>query len=245
MENTFRAAGISAGFVLSVFLTACSGTQDGIIPNDVNVHTQTRHTMCTVGGSTIACGTSHSGANGGNSGLCSSGNGLDCKNNTPVADPGPAPGEIACDPSAGDSCGTQAAWAGGPAKAGDPCWGSPGTIGAFVGNGHDAAHQIYNITQVVTDMGGGLYNQDGWIYATQSGAQYFQAYPGTSFGVSAGQIVTGGVSKDPNSAIVPISPLAENVFNILQGAISITVPGLPHTQSKPCFTKKWNGTAGA
>jgi hypothetical protein len=134
--------------------------------------------------------------------------------------------------------------AGGPARAGDNCWSSPGTIGAFDPRSGPAANsnRIFNITQVVQDLGAGTIHEVGWIYQSGDKTQFFQPYPGTAFGVSGGVIIlTGSASVDVSSNIHQISPLEIAIFQFGK-KIGITIPGLGNVHSKGCFTQEWNGS---
>lgn len=142
----------------------------------------------------------------------------------------------------GDS--NDVSYSGGPAVAGDNCWSSPGTIGAFIGNQGNEGN-IYNITQLLGQTSNG-YILMGWLYTNAAGQQYFQNYPGTSVGISAGAIVSVSGSTDLSTSITPVTALSTTVFNV--GMHAINIASL-HTTIKPfsrgCFTAKWNGKAHA
>ncbi len=140
------------------------------------------------------------------------------------------------------------AYAGGYAKAGDACWGSPGTIGAWVGptNSQD---QVYNITNIQGDSHyAGSYQNDGWIYKTKSRKQYFQAAPGSTLSVSLGGGLIGvvGSSDQSNEIIEILGPTNPKIFDIQYSiilAVTGNYPGHYHTRS--CFVAGWDGKLGA
>lgn len=145
-----------------------------------------------------------------------------------------------CDPSSDSDCGYDVAAAGGPAKAGDQCWSSPGTIGAFdprPGNTND--HRLYNTTQIVQDFNNSVHFI-GWVYASGDGTQWFQAYPGTSFGVAGGVIVSGSASTDIAANLVQINKLEIAIFQAgMKVAVAIT--GMGNVRSRGCFSRGWDG----
>lgn len=87
----------AAALLCSLVLTACSGSQNGLLPNASLNQNRPRHADGVI---------SHeSPENGANDGICgTSGVGLDCANDPSVAEPGPLPNESACEPWAGDTC---------------------------------------------------------------------------------------------------------------------------------------------
>jgi len=135
------------------------------------------------------------------------------------------------------------AYAGSAAKAGDACFGSPGTIGAFL-NAHPPYTHIHNITEVVDDTSFNTsragYVSLGWVYIDENGQQWFQGTTGANVGVSAG-VLTFGISGA--NVVAPINPIAGDIFNLLvnvQIAVSkFTNGGVVH--SRACFTKGWDG----
>ena len=141
------------------------------------------------------------------------------------------------------------AYSGGKAHAGASCWGSPGTIGAFVGGGSTVAFQIYDVTQIQQDVTFNNntfgYRNVGWIYKTATGAEYWQATPRTTIGVSAGVLMfSASLTYDPSNVIVQINPIAASMLFNVMNTVAITVAngsGVYH--SKGCFTADWNGTS--
>lgn len=97
MKIGFKRPITAAALLCSLVLTACGGSQNGLLPNASVNQSSPRHTDGAI---------SHeSPDNGANSGICgTSGVGLDCANQPGVTDPGPLASESACEPWAGDTC---------------------------------------------------------------------------------------------------------------------------------------------
>ena len=198
MKANFRTAVISAGLVLSVLLTACSGTQNGVLPSAAAPSHALKPQIlfhCPLSG----CNSS---SNDGNIGAGGS-----------VTNPGPMPGEVGCSP--GDGCGLIARRT--PVQ-GANCWGSPGTLGDNIPQSStDPATQIDNIYALQANNAAGQLDTVGWVYQTPGGeyiqenlgfqdfwGQLFQAIPGLS-GVATALNIGG------------IAPIASSTEQTVQG----------------------------
>ena len=132
---------------------------------------------------------------------------------------------------------------------GDNCGGSPGTIGAYIGSGSTRAYQIVDITQVQQDVvfnGATIRHRNaGWIYKTATGAEYWEATPGTPIGTPFGAPVrvlafSEHLGYDPRNAIMRITPIAANKLFKAADTVAIRIrnaSGVFH--SKGCFTADW------
>lgn len=115
-----------------------------------------------------------------------------------------------------------------------------GTIGAFdprTENSND--HRLFTITQVVQEFGN-TFHYIGWIYESGDGTQWFQANPGTTFGVAGGVIVQAGASTDASQYLRQITKLDTAIFGLVKLAIAIN--GMGNVHSRGCFSKRWDGS---
>ncbi len=138
------------------------------------------------------------------------------------------------------------AYAGGTARLGDRCWGSPGTIAGFVGPTLEP-NRIYDIATVRFDRPDGAgYPNAGYMYQIKDGRQFFQSTQGsriTPITISR-RVLSAG--SEPQNAIVRMD-IRVAFSDRHSRAILMPEPGelLARAHVRRCFAHPWDGRADA